>query len=169
MGCGAWGMSQEFMARAAFCQLGSRRVDVRRSSSGGVISVLGTPSMAARRQPQAHSACPTGGERAGAASTSLRLRWRCADRRSAPPIASSAGGRTGIIPPLVAGGGEAKGGSRVRAAVCVTIAATRGSARFRAPAGYTLSSIGPGSESPPGWRQHTPGQVMRWGGVLIKP
>ena len=99
------------MARAAFCQLGSRRVDVRRSSSGGVISVLGTPPMTARRQPQAHSACPTGGERVGAASTSLRLRWRCADRRSAPPIASSAGGRTGIIPPLVAGGGEAKGGS----------------------------------------------------------
>ena len=68
-------MSQEFMARAAFCQLGSRRVDVRRSSSGGVISVLGTPLMTARRQPQAHSACPTGGERVGAASTSLRLRF----------------------------------------------------------------------------------------------
>ena len=31
--------------------------------------------MTARRQPQAHSACPTGGERVGAASTSLRLRF----------------------------------------------------------------------------------------------
>ena len=98
------------------------------------------------------------------ASASLRS----ADRRSAPPIASSAGGRTGIIPPLAAGGGEAKGGSRVRAAVCVTIAATRGFARFRAQATRCFST-GSGSESPPGWRQYTPGQVMRWGGVLIKP
>ena len=40
-----------------------------------MISVLGNPSMTARRQPQAHSACPTGGERVGAASTSLRLRF----------------------------------------------------------------------------------------------
>ena len=42
-----------------------------------MISVLGTPSMTARRQPQAHSACPTGGERAGAASTLPRLRSLC--------------------------------------------------------------------------------------------
>ena len=47
------------------------------------ISVLGTPSMTARRQPQAHSACPRGGERAGAASTlpwlrSLRRPSQCA-------------------------------------------------------------------------------------------
>ena len=162
-------MSRGFMARVRSKRQLRSQVDVRRSSPEGV-DIGSRYSFHDGSTPASGTLCLSHGGRKSRCSVDVAsASLRCADRHSAPPTASSAGGRTGIIPPLVAGGGEAKGGCRVRAAVCVTIAATRGFARFRAPAGYTLSSIGPASESPPGWRQHTPGQVMRWGGVLIKP
>ena len=54
--------------------------------------------MTARRQPQAHSACPTGGERVDTA--------RCVDCRSVAIDSFVDRQGTGILP-LVAGGGEA--------------------------------------------------------------
>ena len=137
-GFGAWGMSQGFMARVR-----SKRqlAFARLKHMHGVpaqkewISVLGTPSMTARRQPQAHSVCPRGGERAGAASTLPWLRSLRRPSQCTCATDSFVGWREdGNYTSIGCWGWGSKGRIRVRAAVCVTIAATRGFARFLAQA-----------------------------------
>jgi len=83
------------------------------------------------------------------------------------------GGRHPATPAsCAAAGGRVSGPSLLHSAVCGLAAVDyRSYPRVCSIycTGYTLSSTGSGSESPPGWRQYTLGQVMRWGGVLIKP
>ena len=102
-------------------------------------SVLGTPSMTARRQPQAHSACPTGGERVDTA--------RCVDCRSVAIDSFVDRQGTGILP-LVAGGGEAKEDPGTRSRLCCYRSCPRVCSISRTGSNSTVA-IGSGSESPP--------------------
>ena len=102
-------------------------------------SVLGTPSMTARRQPQAHSACPTGGERVDTV--------RCVDCRSVA-IDSFVDRQGTGIPPLVAGGGEAKEDPGTRSRLCCYRSCPRVCSISRTGSNSTVA-IGSGSESPP--------------------
>ena len=146
--------------------LSSRRAEVRRSSPEGVD--IGSVILHDGSTPASGTLCLSHGGRKSRRSVDVAsASLRCAARRSVPPIASSAGGRTGIIPPLVAGGGEVKGGSGYEQLSVSLSQLPEGLLDFVRR--LHAVSTGSGSESPPGWRQYTLGQVMRWGGVLIKP
>ena len=95
--------------------------------------------MTARRQPQAHSACPTGGERVDTA--------RCVDCRSVAIDSFVDRQGTGILP-LVAGGGEAKEDPGTRSRLCCYRSCPRVCSISRTGSNSTVA-IGSGSESPP--------------------